>query len=131
MYNNEAKLLEKMLKWHIKESKCQLEKIANFKRTKNYGAFFKFIDSELNPLHQAPWPIIKEKVTPNLTEDQIEELFLSGRITFPLHNKLAAKLMKLKYQVSNASRSLEEIAITNILGGQPDFIYREDGRASY
>ena len=126
---SEKELLEKMLNWHIDESETHLKKIRTFKVNRKYDEFFKFIHSELNPLHAAPWLIIRQKLYLNISVRKVKEIFMSGRVTFPEHDALASKVMKLKQQVSNLASDLEEHILISRMGmssnAKPDFLYRE------
>lgn len=126
---NEVKLLKKMIEWHINESKSHLNKIKTFKVNKKYNEFFQFIHSELNPLHAEPWLIIRQKLYINKSVRKVEEIFMSGRVTFPDHYILSSKVMELKQQVSDLARDLEEQILTEKMSQsfnvKPDVIYRE------
>ena len=126
---NEAKLLKKMMEWHINESKSHVRKINMFKKQRSHDEFYEFIHKELNPLHLSPWTMLKNKVALNLSEGQIEEMWLSGRVTFSAHQKLAAKIMKIKQQVSDLARDFEEQILLEQMSLsfniRPDVIYRE------
>jgi hypothetical protein len=97
-----------MIEWHINESKSHLNKIKTFKVNKNYSEFFKFIHSELNPLHATPWLVIRQKLYINKSVRKVKEIFISGRVTFPEHYVLDSKVMELKQQVSDLASDLEE-----------------------
>jgi len=129
MKTSETKLFKKMMEWHINESKSHIRRINMFNKHKKYDDFYEFIELELNPLHLDPWSILRNKVAPNLSEQQIQEIWFSGRVSFPTHRKLASKIMKLKQQVSDLARDLEEqILIEKMsisLNAKPDCIYRE------